>query len=102
MPGDVRDGAEVERRDHAVVPRAVLHARRDEAGGDQRRDEAEIVEHVERGGMEGRGAGFLAQLRRALEHGDRNAGAHEGRRRDEADRAGARDENSIFRDHRGI
>src|SRR3979409_1814574 len=46
---------------------------------------AEIVQQVEGRRMEGGGAGFAAQGRRALEHRDRNAAPHECRRRDQTD-----------------
>jgi hypothetical protein len=59
MPGGVGDAGEIELRQQAVLLRAILKRRRLEPLRDHRLRRAQPVQHVERGRMEGRGAGFL-------------------------------------------
>src|SRR6516164_8260182 len=53
--GDVGDGAEIELRQHAMPPAAILERQRGQSLRDQRPRGTEPIEHVERRRMEGRG-----------------------------------------------
>ena len=92
----VGDACEIELRQQPVPLGAILKRRRLQSLRDQRPGRAEHVQHVERRRMEGRGARFFAQARPFLEHCDRNAGAREVSRGDEADRPRAGDEDPLL------
>ena len=92
----IGNGGEVELRQKPVLLRAILKRRRLQPLRHQRLGGAERLQHVERRRMEGRGAGFLAELRALLEHGHRHASARQMRGGDEADRPRAGDENPFL------
>jgi len=96
MAGGIGDAAEVELRKQPVLPGAILEPRRLEPLRDQRRGGAQLIEHVEGGRMEGRGAGFLAKIGAGLEHRHRHAMAHQIGRRDQTDRPGPGDQDTVF------
>src|SRR5215211_2024385 len=94
MPCQVGDLPEVEFCHGLAAARAIL-----ELGGrkplrDERFAHPEILEHVERGWMKGRGARFLAQAFPGLQHGHRHAVPDQvgGRRHTNRSRSG--DQNS--------
>jgi len=95
MPGRVGNLGKIELRDQAVRFGAVLELRRLQPLCDQRRGGTKLIEHVECRRMERRGARFLAEAWARLEHRHRYAGAHQPRRRDHADRAGAGDQHPV-------
>jgi len=97
--GDIGDGAEIELRQHAMPPAAILERRRDQPLRDQRPRGVESIEHVERRRMEGRGARLLAEIRPRLEHRHRHAAADEVGRRHQADRPRARDQHPLLDRH---
>src|SRR6516165_6658391 len=99
VSGDVGDGAEIELREHAVLPAAILERRRGQSLRDQRPRGAEPIEHVERRRMEGRGARLLAEIRSRLEYRYRHAAADEVGRRHQADRPRARDQHLLLDRH---
>src|SRR3984957_19284340 len=95
MPGLIGDIAEIKLRDQAVATVAVLEFGRNQALRDQRPDDIEISQHVERRGMKRRGAGLHAQIGAALEYGHGNAVTNEIGGGDEPDRASAGNQNSL-------
>src|ERR1700728_4314249 len=95
MSGLIGDIAEIKLRDQAVTAVAVLEFGRNQALRDQRPDNVEVGQHVERRGMKRRGADCRAEIEAALEYGHGNAVATEVGGGHEPDRASAGNQNSL-------
>ena len=96
VAGIVPEDAEVPLGDDAARGVPVLPDRADDALGDQRLDDAELVQHVQRRRVEGGRAQVERQAGAGLDEGHRDAGARERQRGDAADRTRPRDQNAIF------
>src|SRR5215510_922545 len=99
VAGDVGDGGEIERREHAMMLVAILERRRHQTLRNEGLRGAERLEHIEGRRMEGRSAGLHAEVRAGLEYGHGHAAAHEVGSGDEADRPRAGDQDAIFNGH---
>ena len=80
----------------AVAP---LKVRRLEALFENGAGETQLVEQIERRGLQGGGAMILGRFRRLVEHGHGNAVAREVEAGEHADRPAARDQNSVILRH---
>ena len=95
MTGHVGDSGEIECRNHAVLFRAILEARRYQTLRDQIGRNPKVVKDIERRRMKGGRPQFFAKRLRCLEHRHWNLTAHQFGRRNQSDGPGAGDENPI-------
>ena len=98
--GFVREHAVVELGDHlAGYPVAPLEHRRFQSEPEDFRRESHILEQIERGRLQGRGAMILGRLVEPVEHRHRDAELSEPQAGHGADRAAARDQDAIMFRH---
>src|SRR6516165_3844657 len=99
VPRRVSNGGEIELRQHAMALAAVLELRRGQSLCDQRLRRPELIEHVEGGRMECRGARFLAEIGSRLNDRYRHTIAHQIGGGGKPDRPGTGDQNAVFARH---
>src|SRR5689334_21462374 len=99
MPRHIADSPEVELRENAEFLAAILELRCGQTLSNERLRRAQLIQHVEGGRMERRGAGFPAQVCAGLEYRHRYIPADEVRCSDEPYGSGTCNQNAVVGTH---